>query len=467
MRNKLEKLMKLNKRGKVEKKPFIVGLCRPIGADKHVKPTLLEMKEVERAGHFGCFGTTRIGKTSFMTHLSTQDIHSGNNVVVIDPKGDWFLFSHIVQAAVESGRLNDLMVITPIYPEHSLKIDPLSHYYMPDELVDHVVSAIRAREEYFINVASEITTVVVLSLIALARSRGERARMNFYEIKQRITQERLTQLKSAIEPLLTHPDEDVKKLVEDVVEAVDQVLRSPADFFAKVTSSLRTTLTALTSSTTGKIIGKATTNEFVKRFEEGRGVILYCNTGNLLARRTANITGRVLLSMIHSTVGRFFASGRKLNPPLCLYIDEGHNVLYRGIQELFNKGGGAGVYIHFFTQSVAQMEDEIGADACQSILDNMNTQVFMRGNHEKTARFVEESTPLKKIQQPILSLSGGRMSMSLREIEERTVLKQKVLQLPPRWFYMKKEGRIYKGRTIDMEEPWLRVQFPLISGERR
>jgi len=430
-----------------------------------IKPDPLYLSARERAGHFGCFGTTRIGKTRLLAHLITQDIKGGRNVIVIDPKGDQDLFSMVVQSAVESGRLNDLMLVTPIYPDYSLRIDPLAHFYMPDELVDHVVSGIQAKEEYFINVASEISTVIVEGLIALARAKGEKPRLSFYDIKQRSSRESLEQFRETISMLKDHSDPVIATAAQEVCADIAQIIASPTDFFAKVSSSLRTTLTALTSSTTGRIIGKAYTNEFVKRFEEGnRGVILVCNTGSLLSRRTAHIIGRVLLSMIQSTVGRFFASGRTLNPPLCVYVDEGHNVLYKGIQELFNKGGGAGVWLHFFTQSIAQIEEEIGLEAAQSILDNINTWVFMRVNHEKTSKFVEESTPLKKMQQPILNLSGEKTGVSLREVEERLVLKERVVALAPRWFYMRKEGIMFKGETAMVHDPYIRVQFPKISG---
>jgi hypothetical protein len=44
--------------------------------------------------------------------------------------------------------------------------------------------------------------------------------------------------------------------------------------------------------------------------------------------------------MVQSFVGRVFSSGRRVNPPLCLYIDECQNVLYYGIEDLFAKAGG-------------------------------------------------------------------------------------------------------------------------------
>jgi type IV secretory pathway TraG/TraD family ATPase VirD4 len=459
----VEKLDRINRNGRVRKNRKIhIGTVVELEDQEEMKVKKFHLKNTDRAGHLGCMGTTRIGKTRLLEYLITQDIKAGHNVIAIDPKGDVDLLSKIIQTAAEAGRLHEIMLITPIYPDLSLKMDPLAYYYMQDELVDHVISGIRAKEEYFINVASEISMVIVAGLIAIAKAKNEKLRLNFNDIKIRSTHPALKKFSESLQFFKAHPDPEVSDTVNEVLANIEQILESPADFFAKVSSSLRTTLTALTSSTTGRIIGKAYTNEFVKRFEQGQRIILICNTGSLLARRTAHIIGRVLVSMIQSTVGRFFASGREISPPLCLYIDEGHNILYKGIQELFNKAGGAGVWINFFTQSKAQIEEEIGREACQSIIDNINTWVFMRVNHEKTAEFVEELSPLKTIRQPYVHFDSGDIRISLREAEERLILKERVMRLKPRWFYLKSSGNMYKGFVPDVSEPYVQIEFPKI-----
>jgi hypothetical protein len=224
-------------------------------------------------------GTTRIGKTRLLEYLITQDIKAGHNVIAIDPKGDVDLLSKIIQTAAEAGRLHEIMLITPIYPDLSLKMDPLAYYYMQDELVDHVISGIRAKEEYFINVASEISTVIVAGLIAIAKAKNEKLRLNFNDIKIRSTHPALKKFSESLEFFKAHHDPEVSDTVNEVLANIEQILESPADFFAKVSSSLRTTLTALTSSTTGRIIGKAYTNEFVKRFEQGQRILPTLSAG--------------------------------------------------------------------------------------------------------------------------------------------------------------------------------------------
>ena len=180
----------------------------------------------------------------------------------------------------------------------------------------------------------------------------------------------------------------------------------------------------------------------------------------MLARRTAHIIGRVLVSMIQSMIGRIFASARKLDPPLCLHVDEGHNILYKGIQELFNKGGGANLWVHFYTQSIAQIEEEIGREATRSIVDNINSWVYMLVNHPETAQYVEDSSPNKRKYQPILSFGGG---ISVREMEEKQILATQILQLPKRYFYLRSYGKLFKGITTDTSPRYVTVSLPEIK----
>ncbi len=323
----LSELYDINQMGKKRNRQDFTVIGRGVELGNPQKEIEITIKDQDRSGHFGCFGTTRTGKTKLIENILEQDISKGFNTMIIDPKGDVELFSRVVQASAEAGRLEEVMYLSPIYTDYSIMLDPLAYYYMEDELVDHVISGIKAKEDYFIAIAYEVTQAVIAGLALQAKLRGERLNINFYDIKARSDWFNLKKFKETLENL---PQS------EGVTSAIEQILNSPPDFFSKVSSSLRTTLSALTSGSTGKIVGKCLVNEFIKRFEDGKGVIFFCNTGSMLARRTAHIIGRVVISMIQSMLGRFYASGRKLNPPLCLHIDEGHNMLYKGIEELFN-----------------------------------------------------------------------------------------------------------------------------------
>ena len=389
--------------------------------------------------------------TRLMENMIEQDIRKGYSVVVLDPKGDIELFSKIVQVAMEERRTNELIFVTPIFPQYSAVVDPLSYYYMPEELVAHIVSGVEGgREPFFYNVAYEISLAVVNSFLMKAKETGEAVNFNLLDIKNSITHEALEKIKDEISAL---DDEGSVQLARDL----QSILNSPQDYYSKVSSSLRVTLTELTSGNVGKIIGKADSNRFIKYLEHGQRVILIVHLGSLLTSRAAFTVGKVILSMIQSFVGRVFSSGKKVNPPLAVYIDEAQNVLYHHIDDFFAKGGGANVWLHGFCQSVSQIYAELGEEKGNAILDNTNTKVFMRVPDTVTAEYVSGFFGKKKFFSPILGAGG---SVTTRETEDYVVKPEDVLQLKPRQFYYTSYNGIYKGITNDVSEAYIEVKFP-------
>lgn len=424
-----------------------------VNMSDHHHEGVIAIPDAERGGHFGCLGTTGIGKTRLVESIVEQDIRKGFSVVIMDPKGDIDLFSKIAQVAAESGRLDELMFLNSIFPDKSMYIDPLADFYMEDELVNHVVSGIKAKDDFYISIAHEVSQVIVAGLIKLIRSQGESVKISFSDIYDRLGFSDLEQFKEALRAI---PGTD------EICRRIEKICHGPgvAEHFHKISASLRTMLSALTFGNVGRVIGKARTNEFVKRLQEGKRVIMVVHTGSLLTPRASVIFSRVFVSMIQSMVGRFFASGLKLNPPLCLHIDEGHNVLYTGIQELFNKARGANVWINFYTQSNAQISVEVGDDMGRSIVDNINSWLYFRVNHAETAQHVEDSSPLVQRPEPIISVAGH---VTLRMSDQRLVLRDRVMHLMSRWFYMRTQGHWFKGKTLDSSASYVNITFPIIG----
>ncbi len=380
-----------------------------------------------RRGHFWCFGTTRVGKTRTMEHIIEQDVRKGYSVVAIDPKGDIGLFSKITQLAIETGRHQDLMLITPVFPEYSAILDPLSSYYMPEELVAHITAGVAVgREPYFFGVAYEVSLVVVQALIMLAEIAGITPSFNLNDIKNHISHQDLEKLKEKIDYIDTPEAEQLSRDMQ-------KILSTPADYYSKVASSLRVALTELTSGNVGKIIGKADENRFIKRLEQGKGIILVVQLGSLLTKRAAYTAGKVIISMIQAFVGRVYSSGKNVVPALVLHIDEAQSVLYQGIEDFFAKAGGAGVFIHGYCQSISQLHADVGEARANTILDNCNTKLFMRVPDAHTAFYVSEHLGEERKFSPIISLGGG---LSIRETEETRIKHTEVLNMAARELFL-------------------------------
>jgi type IV secretory pathway TraG/TraD family ATPase VirD4 len=404
----------------------------------------------DRIGHLGCFGTTRIGKSKLIEHMVTQDIAKGYSVVVVDPKGDLELFSKIVQIAFDTGREKELCLINPIYPEFSATINPLSYYYSPEEIVNHVISGVQAKDAYFHNVAYETTLMIVLSLLALKERAAPEITINFAEISRRCGAEEIENLTAALSKI-----EDAS--VREIINIANKILQAKEEFFGKVTSSLRTVLTALSIGNMGKIIGHAKANRFIQRLENGKRVILVVQTGSMLSGKVSDMLARILISMIQSFIGRRFASGKKIDHPLAIYIDEFSNACYIGIEDLFNKAGGAGAMVNVFTQSIADINAAVGEQMARKILDNINTKIFMRVNDPMTAQYVSESSGTRKKYDPFLQLGGG---ITMRCGEEAAVRPEDVLDLKKRIFYMFGIKGRHKGKTELVMPPTIKVEYP-------
>lgn len=402
--------------------------------------------------------------TRLMEGMVEQDIRKGYSVVVIDPKGDKDLFSKIVQVAIEEDRLDDLIFINPVFPQYSSVLDPLAYYYMTEELVAHIVSGVPVgKEKFFYNVAYEISLVVVSSLIFLAKARGEKPHFNLNDVKNFVSRESIEELKERIEEVLKAEIHDIdREEGEQLLKDITKILASPQDYYSKVSSSLRVALMELTTGHIGKIIGKADGNRFIKRLEAGERVILVAQLGSLLTQQAAYTLGKVIISMVQTFVGRVFSSGRVVSPPLCVYIDEAQNLLYLGIEDLFAKAGGAGVWVHGFSQSVNQIYAQIGKDFGNAILDNTNTKIFMRVPDAETAKYAAKHFGRTKKISPMISLGGG---VTAREVEEEVVRPEDILNLQPRRFYMMSYHGLFYGKTLDVHEAIVEIKYPDIRLE--
>jgi hypothetical protein len=424
-------------------------------SDPRRTKVLLYIPDSHRKGHFWCFGTTRAGKTRLMEFMVEQDIRKGYSVVVIDPKGDEALFNKIVQVAFEEDRYEDLIFITPVFPEYSALIDPLAYYYMPEELVAHIVSGVPVEEPFFYKVAYEISMILVQALILKAKVEGRTPNFTLSEIKDRMSKEEIEALMKELQ-VIDLPE------AQELVRNMQKIVNSPQDYYSKISTSLRVALMQLSTGNIGKLVGKADENRFIKRLEEGERVILVAHLGALLTEDAAKVLGKVIVSMVKTYVGRVFLSGRKVDPPLCVYIDEAQNVLYYGIEDLFAKAGGAGVWVHGFNQSVNQIYKEVGYEFGRSILDNANTKVFMRVPDIDTAEYVAKHFGMRRRISPSLSLGGGIIT---KEEEQYLVKPEDVLNLQPRQFYLFTYLGQFKGKTADVEDAYVEIEFPEIKVE--
>lgn len=445
-------LFKSKKKDNKSKMPDYTVIGSGVNMEHPHKIVPITVPNEDRKRGMFVFGTTGVGKTRLCENIIEQDMAQGRSIVYLDPKGDQEIFTKIFESARRHGRAEEIQLITPIYPEHSAVIDPMAFYFMPDELVGHIVSGIPVgKEPFFRDVAKELATVIVQSNLILTADTGVLPCLNFDTIRQGIRRSSLEAKRDALKRM-THSEE-----AQQVAGMMDDILELTPENYSKVSSTLRNRMTEMSAGNIGKIIGQADSNRFIKRLEEGKRVILIVHTGSMITREAGSTLAKVILSMILSFIGRVNQSDRKVvDPPLSIIIDEAQLALFNGAEILFSMGGSAGVYTTALCQSINLLNTAIDEAFTKSILDNTNTKIFMRCSDAETSEYVVKHFGVHN------KLSGiyGANQVTTRETEEDILKVQDILGLQRREFYMISYNGKWKGVTSNARQVDLKIRFP-------
>jgi len=433
---------------------------------RKLEPVLID--DNARLSHMLTIGSTGTGKTRLLELIVEHDIAEGYHVVVFDPKPDKELFARIVYCAKKAGRLKELIVVRPDRPDISAKVNPFAFYNVPEELVQHVMAGIPpSTEEFFRNVAYEVSTVVILGKWLLRQYVGSKEKFTVEDLRAHISREGIGRVFDQLKDVSSSGgfnDPSLNRYLEIIQSCMADLITSPQDYFAKVTSTLRTTLTAMVVGSTGDILGMTDENLFVKRLLNGDRIILVVQAPAMVMRGAAFILMRTILSMFQSLTGGIYLGSvkqysGKLDPPLFIHIDELSEALYWDFVNLLNKSRGAAVGIHGLSQSISDLFSKVGENMGKTLIDNFNTQLFLRVNNPETSAFVSEKAGFTHRFTRIM----GRGEFTTREVREPLIQETELLELPDRHFilFTKKNSKpaVYRGQVAYVESVPLKVDF--------
>jgi len=425
-----------------------------------------------RKGHIGIFGATRTGKTRLAENLIEHDIRMGKTVWVFDPKGDIDLLAKVIQVCMDTDRMNEFIFFSPLHLDISVKINPLAYWVMLEEVVHHIASGISGSSttgdaEFFYKVACEVLLVVARSLQVLDVTAGKKPEFNIVRLNHFISytdlQKLYAQLKGIAQSVgsITIDNRPVRDIIEkELLPKLMQMLSSGEEHFSKVSATLRTELSQLSLGSISQLFGDTRENIVFKRLIGNIPTVFYCMTGSLLTRDTAHVIARMILSGLQSICGQFNAEGKVFNPPVSVVVDEGSNVLYHGMDDLYNKAGGTNVQLTILTQSLADFETTLGRAYTQKILDNLNCQIFLRVNHMGTSEYAASHAGKMKVFAPILSMGGFS---SAREMEQDVMPASALTRLGVREFVAFIYENAYIGKTADVSPLYLKLEMPRLK----
>ncbi|ULO03846.1 type IV secretion system DNA-binding domain-containing protein [Campylobacter sp. RM12651] len=445
--------------------------------DRHEEEPLdIFTKFENRINHTFVFGSTGVGKTRLLELMIEQDIKRGENVVIIDPKGDTDLFAKTIYLAQQAGRVNDLLYLGPLFPEYSISINPLKQYYIKEEVIGHIMSCVDCDDPFFYSVAHE-TTILIVTTLLLARQKDKSKKpLTLDEIARYTSKDGISNLyetyfsndrlinKFANELAKTSKTikeaEYYEKEIAKLRDSYIKVVKAPNGYFEKVSNTLSVTLTKLTSGNLGRLIATEEDNKFISQLENQKGCIFFVQTASMLTKDVSDAIGKIVLSMIIALVGRLNGSNKKFDKRLNIYIDEMSRSLFDGIETLFQQARSAGVCVIGLTQSWADIIKKLGKDSARTIFDNTSTKIIMKMNDLESAETVSKMGGTHKVHTTFLNDAG---KITSRETEEDIIKPVDVLNLNKReFYYFGFEGR-FKGKTADVSESYLRLKLPEIT----
>ena len=356
----------------------------------HVSP--LVIPDLVRKSHWITFGGTRTGKTRILMADIRRAIEQGWNVIVIDPKMEQTssaLWPTMVEAARKTNRLKHLVYVDVMDPESSVKFNPFGVYVKLQEVVEHVLAGIPDNEkvQFYKQQAKRCLTFAVNAYDYLERREGRRPVFTVSRLQEICGYDWISKSADIIDD-----HSRVNPALKDLAAIGKRLSSLHQDKFEEIHSDLWNVFVTLGTGVVGEIIDTEKGTEIFDRIWEGKGLLMYFYTGSLIVREGSSMVSRVFLSSLTSLVGKIlrFKEGRgSLEVPLLVVVDECQNALYKGVENLVDKSGGAGVWLHLAAQTSANLEATLGRVITKVFLDNIGIQLFLNcGDAEGIGRYV-------------------------------------------------------------------------------
>lgn len=402
----------------------------------------------ERVGHTLVLGTTRVGKTRLAEVYITQDIHrpSQEVVIVFDPKGDADLLKRMYVEARRAGREHEFYVFHLGWPEISARYNAIGRFGRISEVASRIAGQLsgEGNSAAFREFAWRFVNIIARALIELGR------RPDYLQIQRHVVNidalfieyaqhffarhdpqawETIVDLEArlneknvprhmvgrekrvvAIEQYLT-----VKRLFDPVMDGLRSAVRYDRTYFDKIVASLLPLLEKLTSGKTAQLLAPNYSDlddprpifDWLQVIRK-RGIV-YVGLDALSDAEVAAAVGNSMFADLVSVAGHIYkhgidhglpnSSSTTDKVPINLHADEFNELMGDEFIPLINKGGGAGIQVTAYTQTLSDIEARIGSRAkAGQVIGNFNTLQMLRVRETATAELLTNQLPKVNVQ---------------------------------------------------------------------
>lgn len=393
----------------------------------------------ERVGHTLVLGATRVGKTRLAELYITQDIHRGDGsevVIVFDPKGDADLLKRMYLETKRAGRLDSFYVFHLGWPEISARYNAIGRFGRISEVATRIAGQLSSEgnSAAFREFAWRFVNIIARALIELGRRPDylliqrhvinidalfiEYAQHYFarhqphaweviVQMEDRLNEKNTPRYMAGREKRVAALEQYLAaaRIYDPVMDGLRSAARYERGYMDKLVASLLPLLEKLTTGKTAQLLAPNYTD-----LEDPRPIfdwmqvirkrgIAYVGLDAMTDAEVAAAVGNSMFADLVSVAGHIYKHGvddglpapavPAAKVPINLHCDEFNELMGDEFIPLVNKGGGAGIQITAYTQTLSDIEARVGNRAkAGQVIGNFNTLQMLRVRETATAQLL-------------------------------------------------------------------------------
>lgn len=388
----------------------------------------------ERVGHMLVLGTTRVGKTRLAELFITQDILRGEVVIIFDPKGDADLLKRAYAEAKRAGRENEFYVFHLGWPDISARYNAVGRFGRISEVASRIAGQLsgEGNSAAFKEFAWRFVNIISRALIELGQRPDylqiSRHVINIDDLFIRYAQyylpkhepkawDVIAQIAGKVTDKNTPRNLQGRdkyvvaleqylaatKVYDPILDGLRSAVRYDKTYFDKIVASLLPLLEKLTTGKTAQLLAPSYSDlddprpifdwqQIIRK----RGIV-YVGLDALSDTEVAAAVGNSMFADLVSIAGYIYKFGVNDglpgdNPskiPINLHCDEFNELMGDEFIPLINKGGGAGIQVTAYTQTLSDIEARLGNHAkAGQVVGNFNNLIMLRVRETATAELM-------------------------------------------------------------------------------
>lgn len=412
--------------------PPVGGSALLHGIELHETDVTLPLGE--RVGHTLIMGTTRVGKTRLAELFITQDIRRGEVVIIFDPKGDADLLKRAYAEAKRAGRENEFYVFHLGWPDISARYNAVGRFGRISEVASRIAGQLsgEGNSAAFKEFAWRFVNIISRALIELGQRPDylqiSRHVINIDDLFIRYAQYYLPKHEPKAWDIIAQiagkvTDKNTPrnlqgrdkyvvaleqylaatKVYDPILDGLRSAVRYDKTYFDKIVASLLPLLEKLTTGKTAQLLAPSYSDlddprpifdwqQIIRK----RGVV-YVGLDALSDTEVAAAVGNSMFADLVSIAGYIYKFGvndglpgeNTEKVPINLHCDEFNELMGNEFIPLINKGGGAGIQVTAYTQTLSDIEARIGnAAKAGQVIGNFNNLIMLRVRETATAELM-------------------------------------------------------------------------------